>query len=264
MAENTANDALSARTAADSVAKDAATSTTALNEEFTTKEFFTAGTFATLAGATAAVVILTNTTTAVLNSDEYAKWLSPIAALACSVAAYVYAMRRDPSAFGQSPRFARYCLVILNACLIYTSAFGVQSIASETVAEVESSSTDELAEVPDQSLQPDEATQSKETVKTLVGWQSVLSRGPSRKIGPISSIPVITIPVNRPLQLHESAEATVDLLETAVRERGYERAEGLVKKLKGEHRKMRDALEGSRQKTSIPEPGPRQRGSENP
>jgi hypothetical protein len=102
--------------------------------EISSKDFFTAGTFATLAGATAAVVILMNTIGSII--ERYPAWLPLALAGACSLGAYVHAVSTKSKQLLRTPRALRYALVVLNACLIYTSAFGTQVVlASETIEE---------------------------------------------------------------------------------------------------------------------------------
>jgi len=109
-------------------------------EDNATRDFFKPSTFATLAGTTTAVVLLTNTLTAM--TGEPPQWVPLILAMLCSVGAYVYAVRGKSGTFLKTPRVLRYGLVVLNGCLIYATAFGVQGVvASET--------TEETTEEPD-------------------------------------------------------------------------------------------------------------------
>lgn len=138
--------------------------------QFASADFFTSGTFATLAGATAAVVILTNTTTAVAGLDSTPGWLALIFAMGCSVAAYLHAARGKSAKIRKTPRYLRYALVVLNGCLIFSSAFGIQAaIASESVVEV------------DASVAANTST-SNQAAYTLSSWEPLISFKGTRQI----------------------------------------------------------------------------------
>jgi hypothetical protein len=111
------------------------------------RDFFSAGVFATLAGATAAVVIVANTIIGVVGESRTAELYVPLVlAFACSVGAYAYAVHKKSKSLLSTPRGLRYALVVLNCCLIYTSAFGLQSVAlSETVEEDDAAGTEAVA-----------------------------------------------------------------------------------------------------------------------
>jgi len=130
--------------------------------QFTTADFFTSGTFATLAGSTAAVVILSNTASKVAGLASTPGWLALILAMACSLAAYLQAARGKSARFRKTPRYLRYALVVLNGCLIFSSAFGIQgSIASEVAVE---------------------PTESSEAAYTLSSWEPLFSFKDTRTI----------------------------------------------------------------------------------
>lgn len=106
--------------------------------------FFATGTVATLAGSTAAVVIVTNTVTGVTGGSP--EWLPLVFAMACSLGVYQYTTRGKSAGKLKTPLLLRYTMVVLNGCLIYTSAFGVQGVvASESIAVVDGESTAEAA-----------------------------------------------------------------------------------------------------------------------
>lgn len=118
------------------------------------RDFFTVGTFASLAGATAAVVIISNTVSVVFG--EPPMWMPLSLAMLCSLGAYVYSAPSRP-ALPVPRRLLRYSLIVLNGCLIYTSAFGAQTIVEST----------EVASTPDNG--DAEAT----PVLTTTTWRSV-------------------------------------------------------------------------------------------
>jgi hypothetical protein len=127
--------------------------------EVTSRDFFAPGTFATLGGATAAVVIITNTVSAVVG--DHPKWLPLVIAMLCSLAAYAYAVRKKGADLMSTPRFLRYPLIVLNGCLIYLTAFGVQSTAISEIAS-------------------NRSNDSEAQIYTLTTWRPILSTSGSR------------------------------------------------------------------------------------
>src|SRR5688572_6642320 len=154
----------------------------------TSHGFFTTGAFATLAGATAGVVIITNVVDAVYGVD-YPKWIPLILSVCAAFAAYFYAAKKRPSTFKETPILLRYPIVILNGCLIYITAFGVQGVVASEAVTVEEEST-EIAETPDAaapsatSIGPRNRSVSdlSSSVRSLSTWSSVLSTSSPTKL----------------------------------------------------------------------------------
>ncbi|ESZ02618.1 hypothetical protein NKH92_23385 [Mesorhizobium sp. M0871] len=83
------------------------------------QELFTLATLGTLAGATGATVIVGNTIQSVANYG--AKWLSLVIAELIIVAVAFFAGATDVSA---------YFVALLNGCLVYASAIGLNTMTS--------------------------------------------------------------------------------------------------------------------------------------
>jgi len=140
----------------------------------TSHGFFTTSAFATLAGATACIVIITNVIDGVFGT-EYPKWIPLILSMAAAFAVYSYARMKRPASFKKTPVMMRLPIILLNGCLLYVTAFGVQAIAeSETVTVVDAStpgadSTEETEATESRAASPRIAPRS------LSSWSSIFS-----------------------------------------------------------------------------------------
>ena len=83
------------------------------------QELFTLTTLSTFAGATAATVVVTNTLQSVFNLD--AKWISFLVAEVILILVAIFAHTAEVSG---------YFVAVLNGCLVYSSAVGLNTMTS--------------------------------------------------------------------------------------------------------------------------------------
>jgi len=89
--------------------------------------FFTLSSMTTLAGSVAVVVVVLNTTRHVLNWGP--RWFGLLIAIAVSIGALhaSSAAAATGGAAAAAPGLLGYIVALVNGCLIYTSAFGLQN-----------------------------------------------------------------------------------------------------------------------------------------
>ena len=90
-------------------------------------EFFTWATVLTLGGSVTVTVLVTDTVGALLGrfgTDAARRWIAFVLALACAYAAAVYATTGHRHLHGYE-----WLLAFINACLIWSSAFGLNQTA---------------------------------------------------------------------------------------------------------------------------------------
>lgn len=97
-------------------------------------EFMNADSLKTIAGCVMAVVLVVNTLNHIFKWN--ARWFAGILALALSVLVFWPQLMT----IGNSKDFLMLVMMLINACLIYTSAFGIQNsiIAEEEKSEEKS------------------------------------------------------------------------------------------------------------------------------
>jgi hypothetical protein len=96
------------------------------------QEFFTWATVLTLSGSVSVTVIVTNTLGALsgrFGTDMVRRWIAFLVAVLCAYGAAVYATTGHRRLHGYE-----WVLAFINACLIWTSAFGV----NETIVQGQS------------------------------------------------------------------------------------------------------------------------------
>ena len=88
-------------------------------------DFFTVNSFATLAGSVLCVVVLVNTIRHVFNWGP--RWFSLLLSIAVSFVAFSVTSELGDGPKTVNNRLLNYLIVVLNGCLIYSSAFGLQN-----------------------------------------------------------------------------------------------------------------------------------------
>lgn len=95
-------------------------------------DFFTLASFGTLVGCVSATVVIMNVMRHVFNWGP--RWMGFLVALAIAIVALVVTSGMGPSQTEQMG-VVRYLIALVNGCLIYTSAFGVQNNAVVPLAD---------------------------------------------------------------------------------------------------------------------------------
>lgn len=88
-------------------------------------DFFTPASLATLIGSVAAVTIIVNTIRHALNWGP--RWFILVLSIAIAFIALVVSQGLGDQSQTIQLGWLRYIIVLINGCLIYTSAFGIQS-----------------------------------------------------------------------------------------------------------------------------------------
>jgi hypothetical protein len=156
--------------------------------DITSQGFFSTTSFSTLAGSTVGVMIITDTVQAVIDTppDWLTQWLPLVIAMVLSVSAYAYTVSKLRADLRRTSWTRRLPIVLLNGCLIYTTAFGLQGVAqSDTVEIVETSSEDsEESAGVEPAIVSRPGRTSRPTVtstRSLSSWVSIFSAGPSKE-----------------------------------------------------------------------------------
>lgn len=88
-------------------------------------DFFTLESFGTLSGSVAAVVVVTNTVRSVFNWGP--AWFGLLLAVLVSFAACAITTAASDETFETSEAIVRFVIALVNGCLIYASAYGIQN-----------------------------------------------------------------------------------------------------------------------------------------